>query len=423
LCYEAQPHTMKGTRMSLVAKIQAFGPQGQVKQRILLTLLPLFIGMYRRMNFRQIAFASGYCERTILNWFSHKLDLLPFNVNLINEHTSGKHIFIFDPSFLTKSGKLSAYVGKFWSGSARKVQWGQEIGCLSLGDLIQRTAYHLQAKLTPNKQALEASSLNLMSHYVKFLLDTLPFVIGLSNVLACDGYFGVSTFVKPIMKLNIHIISKIKSNGKLFYKHVYPKDADGKIMYTRGRPKIKGDRIDWKKINDDLLPIVKQDLESIVRSAVVYSTNLNMLIRIVVVDYLKSDGTLGKRVIQFSTDPNSTWEFILEAYGLRFQIEFNFRDSKQFTGLAHCQSRDLIRIENHINLSLTATSIAKMTHWLNNNQNPETPFSMAEIKNYYYNLMLTEKIFKALGQDPEEILSNEKIISILESTSYKTKAA
>ena len=31
---------------------------------------------------------------------------------------------------------------------------------------------------------------------------------------------------------------------------------------------------------------------------------------------------------------------ILTFYQLRFQIEFLFRDAKQFTGLTHCQARD-----------------------------------------------------------------------------------
>ena len=38
-------------------------------------------------------------------------------------------------------------------------------------------------------------------------------------------------------------------------------------------------------------------------------------------------------VILFSTDLDLAWEQLIDYYSLRFQIEFNFRDAKQFWGL------------------------------------------------------------------------------------------
>jgi hypothetical protein len=43
----------------------------------------------------------------------------------------------------------------------------------------------------------------------------------------------------------------------------------------------------------------------------------------------------------FSTDINLDASEILCFYKSRFQIEFIFRDAKQFTGLSDCQARDL----------------------------------------------------------------------------------
>ena len=45
-------------------------------------------------------------------------------------------------------------------------------------------------------------------------------------------------------------------------------------------------------------------------------------------------------VLLFSTDIEQDPKEIYQFYKLRFQVEFIFRDAKQFTGLADCQARD-----------------------------------------------------------------------------------
>jgi len=66
-----------------------------------------------------------------------------------------------------------------------------------------------------------------------------------------------------------------------------------------------------------------------------------------------------KNVLLFSTDINLPAEQIFEYYQARFQIEFIFRDPKQFTGLSDCQSLNSQRLDFHFNASLMALNIAK----------------------------------------------------------------
>jgi len=44
----------------------------------------------------------------------------------------------------------------------------------------------------------------------------------------------------------------------------------------------------------------------------------------------------------------------------RFQIEFLFRDAKQFTGLTDCQARSQAKRNLHFNASLSAVTLAKL---------------------------------------------------------------
>jgi hypothetical protein len=64
--------------------------------------------------------------------------------------------------------------------------------------------------------------------------------------------------------------------------------------------------------------------------------------------------------VLFSPDTELSPDKILLYYKLRFQIEFIFRDAKQFTGLCDCQSRKQARLDFHFNASLAALNLAKL---------------------------------------------------------------
>jgi Transposase DDE domain len=406
---------MQGTKSCLSAKIDKIMIVGKIRRRILLHLLPLFLTLPRRINFTQLTKWGEYNENTYHNWFTKDLDLVSFNVDLIKQHGSGEHFILFDPSFLNKSGKKTPSVGNFWSGCAGAVKRGLEMSCLAVADMQQHTAYHLSTCLTPLPKDLKAKHQTLIDFYAEEVLRHEQYIITFGKMVVADGAFGAYNFVKPLLKKGIDVTSCLKSNACLFY---LAEPVIGKRK--RGRPKVKDGKIDWQSIDKERLAIVKQDQKKIVRSAKVYSKSLKMIILLVAVDYLNDDGSFKNRKLYFTTKVSENFERILEIYQIRFQIEFLFRDAKQYTGLMHCQSTNLTKINNHLNLSLTSVSVAKATHW---NKDPKTPFSMAEIKEYYHNLRLIELFSEALGLEPNTVKNNPKIVNILKPRSYLTSAA
>jgi hypothetical protein len=64
-------------------------------------------------------------------------------------------------------------------------------------------------------------------------------------------------------------------------------------------------------------------------------------------------------VLLFSTHLELDAKQILTYYKARFQIEFIFRDAKQFTGLTDAQTRDPKKLDFHFNASLSALNLAK----------------------------------------------------------------
>jgi hypothetical protein len=409
---------MKGTRESLRAMIGELAGTGKIRRRILEHILPLMLTVPRRINFSQLSQWSDYNETTLHHWFAKPLAVQAFNEQLIRRYGSGAHVVLFDPSFVAKSGKNTPSLGRFWSGQAQAPKRGLELACFAVGDLRYHTAFHLQATYTPSSAQLQEKDSTLMAHYVEQVRQQQATIQRYDNCLVADGYFGIRTFLAPVTALGITVVTCLRANAALFYP---PAAVVGKR--PKGRPAVKGAKLNWSAVNDELLPIVTEDAEKTIRCGTVYAKCLKRLIRLAAVEYKRADGTLLTRKLYCSTrlDVDATW--ILERYGIRFQIEFIFRDAKQFTGLTHCQSTNQTKLENHANLALTAVSVAKVEHWLDAEADEQKPFSLRDIKTYYHNLALLERFSEALQLDATLVKNNPKIKELLLSTSYADLAA
>ncbi len=84
-------------------------------------------------------------------------------------------------------------------------------------------------------------------------------------------------------------------------------------------------------------------------------------------------------VVLFSTavdlDPLKLYRY----YKARFQIEFLFRDAKQFAGLSDCQARSKAKLDFHFNASLSAVTFAKLKA-RHQSGHGDQAFSMASLK-------------------------------------------
>jgi hypothetical protein len=86
-------------------------------------------------------------------------------------------------------------------------------------------------------------------------------------------------------------------------------------------------------------------------------------------------------------------------------VEFLIRDAKQYTGLEDCQARSQEKLNTHFNVALTAVSLAKAAYWLPLPKDGRGSFSMADIKMWHMNQLLTNRIFFNLELE----LTNKKI--------------
>lgn len=110
--------------------------------------------------------------------------------------------------------------------------------------------------------------------------------------------------------------------------------------------------------------------------------------------YIRGKGSDSYAVL-FSTDTNLDGFLIYKYYKARFQIEFLFRDAKQYTGLTHCQARSENKLYFHFNCSLTSVSLAKVACF-DQIKNQSAPFSMRNITEYYSSKLFLDRILSKL---------------------------
>jgi len=130
-------------------------------------------------------------------------------------------------------------------------------------------------------------------------------------------------------------------------------------------------------------------------TAIVNCVNLKRDVRIV---YLVKKVAHGFRyAVLFSTDTELDARSIYNYYQARFQIEFLFRDAKQFTGLCDCQSRSKVALHNHFNVSFSALNLIK---WQDRELSPNRkPISIVSWKRKFFNELFIERIFSNFALD------------------------
>ena len=211
-----------------------------------------------------------------------------------------------------------------------------------------------------------------------------------------DGYFTKKDFVDAIVELGLVFVGKLRkdANLKVLYKGPQ-KSGRGRNKKYEKKCDLFG-RADFTYIGEYLLTPGKKGT---VKSGRYYYPALKEEIAVVLVENQSIAGKVSTALL-FSTDVMIDPAKLYQYYKARFQIEFIFRDAKQYTGLADCQSRNKESIHTHINASLLALNIIKMEDLIvQKNHVHQRPFSMASYKAKYHNETLIQSFFSMLGFD------------------------
>lgn len=347
----------------------------------------LLLSIKGRVNFLQLGRYGNFKEQRYRQQFEKPFPWLDFNKELALSHGGSRFVIAFDPSYINKSGKKTPGVGWYWSGCAGQAKWGLEIGGLAAIDLDNHTAFHLEAvqTLIEDKQAT-----SLTDWYVKVIKERKETLGSISKYLVADAWFSKKPFVDQIIEMDMHLISRLRDDADLKYLYLDP--PTGK----RGRPSKYAGKVITDNIDTNYFELIEQNQEATVYSAVVFSKALKRNIRLVHVTYTNDKGKLTRK-LYFSTDTQMDALEILDCYQSRFQIEFLYRDAKQYTGLNGSQARSENKLNFQFNAALTTINIAKVEHWLSQPKEVRKPFSMADIKTMNHNRLLLQRFIDVFG--------------------------
>ena len=251
-----------------------------------------------------------------------------------------------------------------------------------------------------NKTQVQLSdTLKQIQTMLKALLARIGDLIPL-RYLVLDGYFGHNTALQMTKQCGLELISKLRVNTALYFPATTP-------YAGRGRPRLYGQRFNPQQI-DPKWRISTQTHANITTE--VYQAQLRhkkFPDPLNVVCILKTHLRTEKKshVLLFSSDLALDAETLIDYYALRFQIEFNFRDAKQFWGLEDFMNVNKTPVNNAANLSMFMVNVsAKLLAPL---RLEHTELSVLDLKARYRGLKYLHETLKTLPQKPEPIVIHQ----------------
>jgi len=366
-------------------------------QRLFITNLFATLMLFQgKANFRNLSRYSQYCERTFSRWYHRGFSFLKFNTILMNRYfTDNEQIAAIDASFISKSGKNTEGLARFFNGSRSIAEKGLEISLICLVDLKSNTAFSLDAR-----QTIDIENKTRFDLYCEHINDVAESLKKLNVLyLAADAFYSKFKFVNQVVDCGLHIIGKLRIDAN--FSWIYEGEYSGK-----GRPKKFKGKVDIHKQLHLFTDKIELDNGLKLYSSIVYSHSLKRKIKVVVVEFNRSDEV--GRIILFSTDLTISAHNVLKYYKSRFQIEFVFRDAKQYTGLTQCQSRKSKVIENHVNAALTTLNLLKIEDSTEKNTQEKSVISIASWKRRKFNQHLIKIVIDRLGFS----MKSKKVIAI-----------
>ena len=397
--------------MNSIAKtaLDAMSTVKKPQKSFIALLLSALVVVQGKANFRNMSRYSSMSEKRFSRWYRRSFDFFNLNCLMFSDVFSkgSELIAALDASFMTKSGKKTDGLGKFWRGCTARSEQGLEVSLLSVIDLQSNTAYALDAKQTIDEE--DKTRVDLYGEQVVKLAKNI-LELGITY-LVVDAYYFKEKFVSAVVGTGLQIVGKLRNDADLLWLYTGPYSG-------RGRPKTYDGKVNPEKDLNRFEYVGKLDTGESVYTGVVYSKCLKCRIRVVMLR-IQSGTKIGISLL-YSTDAELEAMTVIRYYKARFQIEFIFREAKQYTGLMDCQSCRKESIHTQINASFAALNALKLEDLREKKTDDETVISIATWKRRKFVQHLMRRVFEKL----ELPLSDEKVMDTYQQlSSYGAIAA
>ncbi|MCI0552733.1 MAG: transposase [Anaerolineae bacterium] len=426
--------------MNILALLQSIQPAlSKTDRRRLSRIAQAMLNLSGRVTMLGLSrwAGKGGSYRTVQRFFNAVICWPQVFCNFFMRHLyrpGGEYFLVGDESVVTKSGKDTHGLDYFFSGLLNKAVKGIAIFSVSLVSVEERSSYPLcveqvvrtaaekalakerkqkrakknkaapkkkpgRPKGSRNRDKTQVELTSELKHIQDLLRKQLKMLQNLVTIryLALDGHFGNHNALQMVLQCGLHLISKLRYDAALSF--VY--DGEQKC---KGPRKKYGRKINYHHIPNQYLveKSTKDGIQTHLYQAQMLHHDFAQVLNVVILTKTNLKTGAFANVNLFSSDLELSYETILDFYSLRFQIEFNFRDAKQYWGLEDFMNVKAAPLTNAINLSLFMVNLSQVLLRQFRHTHPDR--SILDLKAYFRAAKYFEQIIKMLPQKPEPIL-------------------
>ena len=367
----------------------------------------------------------GGSYRTVQRWYHTPLDwatILWAIVQVYLLKAEGEYLLAGDEVVISKAGKTTYGRGRFYSSLAQRPINSVSFMAVSLLDVQARQSYPLQTEQREPPRPADETVVPLPKRqrgrpkgsksHVKPVPQLTPDLVLLQGMvggiiariapltvkhIVLDGHFGTYPATYAVRETGLHLISKFRHDAALYLPYTGPKPR-------RGPTPRCGQKLNYNPLpSEALLHSVTDDAyHSDTYQLRVYHQSFSEALNVVVV--VKTHLKTGKRghVVLFSTDLDLTADQIVDYYSLRFQIEFNFRDAKQYWGLDDFMNVKSVTVTNAVNLAFLMVNLSVVM--LRPARDHQADFSVLDLKAQFRARRYLDETLKMLPDPPGDDL-------------------
>ena len=231
---------------------------------------------------------------------------------------------------------------------------------------------------------------------VEALLRLITTVLSVTY-LVLDGHFGNHNALAMARQCGLHLISKLRCDAALYFP--YTGSYAGRGPHRKYGPKVDYDHLPVQYLKETT---VEGHIETCLYQMRVLHKEFAQPLNVVNIAKTNLRTQARAHVILFSSDLDLVYARLVDYYGLRFQIEFNFRDAKQYWGLEDFMNVTPTGVTNAANLSLFMVNVA---YRLRADVHPRDPdYSVLDLKADCRGYKYVEETIKLLPEKPEPIV-------------------
>ena len=252
------------------------------------------------------------------------------------------------------------------------------------------------SKNQPQADGTLTPELGRIAGWLDALLHLIAGVIPLTY-LVLDGHFGNHNALHRARQCGLHLVAKLRCDAALYIPYTGP--YAGRGPHRKYGPKIDYDHLPWQYLKETT---VEGHMQTCVYQAQLLHKEFQQPLNVVIIAKTNLRTQARAHVTLFSSDLDLAYAPLVDYYGLRFQIEFNFRDAKQYWGLEDFMNVTPTGVTNAANLSLFMVNVA---YRLRADIHPHDPdYSVLDLKADCRGYKYVEETIKMLPEKPEPVL-------------------